>query len=37
LDDVTEQGDLCVAAMVDHPFDTKCSIMATDEYFAQFT
>jgi hypothetical protein len=37
LDDVAKQGDLCMAAMVNHPFDVKLLVMASNKCFAQLT
>lgn len=37
LDDVAKQGDLCMAAMVNHPFDAKLLVMASNKCFAQLT
>jgi hypothetical protein len=37
LDDIAKQGNLCMATVVDHPFDAKLLIMAFDECFAQLT
>jgi hypothetical protein len=36
FNNVTEQGNLCMTAMADHPFSAKLEIITSHECFAQF-